>query len=125
MRVESNQGNIAYVLIGGHANTTVRLDNLRYGPETTLLTSARGQYSIPLVPAGNYLVKGTPTGSHQPVSSGGNQTDRDCYQWRDNERCGFRLPIHWDSLAESAESIRCKWCRRCYAARCVIDHQRD
>lgn len=73
MRVESNQSNIAYVVVGGHAGTTVRLDNLRYGPETTLVTSARGQYAIPLVPAGNYLVKVTPTGSYQAVVAGGNQ----------------------------------------------------
>lgn len=73
MRVESSIGNIAYVIAGGHAATTVRLDNLRYGPETTVVTFARGQYSIPLVPAGNYLVKVTPLGSYQAVASGGNQ----------------------------------------------------
>lgn len=73
MRVESSQGNIAYVIVGGHANTTVRLDNLRYGPETTLTTGARGQYTIPLIPAGNYRVKVTPVGSHQAVVSGGDQ----------------------------------------------------
>lgn len=73
MRVESSQGNIAYVLIGGHASTTVRLDNLRYGPETSIVTNARGQYAIPLVPAGNYMVKVTPSGSYEPVGNGGNQ----------------------------------------------------
>ena len=73
MRVESSQGNIAYVVVGGHANTTVRLDNLRYGPETSIVTTARGQYSVPLVPAGNYAVKVTPSGSYQPLTSGGNQ----------------------------------------------------
>ncbi len=73
MRVESTQGDIAYVIIGGHASTTVRLDNLRYGPETSVATTDRGQYSIPLVPAGNYLVKVTPNSGFQAISAGGDQ----------------------------------------------------
>ena len=73
MRVESSQSNIAYVLVGGHAATTVRLDNLRYGPETTVTTAAQGQYALPLVPAGSYQVKVTPFGSYNPLATGGNQ----------------------------------------------------
>ncbi|MCC6509343.1 MAG: hypothetical protein IT423_09565, partial [Pirellulaceae bacterium] len=73
MRTESVAGNIAYVIIGGHANSTVRLDHLRFGAETVTTTTARGQYSIPLVPADTYLVKVTAPAGFSPLTSGGDR----------------------------------------------------
>lgn len=74
MRVESSAGLIAYVQIGGHASSSVRLDNLRYGPETTVVTQAKGQYTVAYLPSGDYLVKVTPaTASYTASTIGGNQ----------------------------------------------------
>lgn len=73
MRVESSSGNIARVVVGGHAKSSVRLDNLRFGPETTSRTLGQGQFSLFGLPAGNYLVKVTPTSNgFGPQSTGGN-----------------------------------------------------
>lgn len=72
MRVESAAGNIARVVVGGHAKTTVRLDNLRIGPETRVTTQALGHFSVPGLPTGNYLVKVTPASNgFAPVQPGG------------------------------------------------------
>lgn len=74
MRVESTVGSISSVIVGGHANSFVRLDNLRHGPETVVTSSTHGQYRLANLPAGSYLVKATPpTSAFGPVVSGGNQ----------------------------------------------------
>lgn len=74
MRVESFDGAISSVIVGGHANSVIRLDNLRYGPETVVTTQTRGQYRLPNLPSGSYLVKATPpSNAFGPLVSGGNQ----------------------------------------------------
>ena len=74
MRVESAAGSIAYVLSSGHANSSVRLDNLRFGPETVVTTQDKGQFSVPHLPAGSYRVKVTPTSnSYSATTLGGSQ----------------------------------------------------
>jgi hypothetical protein len=74
IRVESSLGDIAYVVIGGHANTSVRLDNLRYGAETSTTTRDLGQFSVSNLPTGTYMVTVSPaSSSHIPVQSSGYQ----------------------------------------------------
>ena len=48
---------IAYAIAGGHADTGVRLDNLRFGPTTSAVTDAAGAFSIPYLKPGTYNVK--------------------------------------------------------------------
>ena len=48
---------IAYAIAGGHAGTTVQLDNFRFGPEAATVTDFAGAYSIPLLEPGNYTVQ--------------------------------------------------------------------
>ncbi len=57
MVIARGAADIAYVIAGGHTVGNVRLDNLRFGPETTTTTGARGQYAFPSLPAGNYRVQ--------------------------------------------------------------------
>jgi hypothetical protein len=73
MRVESASSAIASVRIGGHANTSVKLDNLRFGPRTQGTTQAQGQFAFAGLPTGNYLVKATPPGGYAPAANGGGQ----------------------------------------------------
>lgn len=54
------QADIARVIVGGHANSSVRLDNLQFGPTTSVLTDALGHYQFVGLPAGDYNVKVTP-----------------------------------------------------------------
>lgn len=60
MVVERPEGDIAYVIAGGHAHTSVKLDNLQIGVDSSTLTGPRGGYTFPSVPAGNYNVRVTP-----------------------------------------------------------------
>lgn len=62
---------IAYVIVGGHANSSVKLDNLRFGAAATTTTGPQGQFDLPSLPAGNYRVTVTPTGSYRPISPAG------------------------------------------------------
>lgn len=72
---------IAYAIAGGHADASVRLDNLRFGPEASAVTDAFGAYSIPFLPAGSYFVQvdGPPdlqatTPTTQPVTLSANSS---------------------------------------------------
>ena len=71
MRVESPGGLIASVIVSAHANSVVRLDHLRYGPETSVTTQSLGQYRLANIPAGSYLVKAIPPTSALVATTGG------------------------------------------------------
>lgn len=70
MTIERSEGDISYVNAGGHDSSSVRLDNLRFGPAASTTTDARGGYSLPNLPAGAYTVLATPLGSFRSVASG-------------------------------------------------------
>ncbi|MCA9129320.1 MAG: hypothetical protein KDB22_19675 [Planctomycetales bacterium] len=71
MKVSRPTNDIAFVNIGGHASTSVRLDNLKYGPETTTTTNSLGGYALPSIPPGNYQVKITPIGGYHGLQPTG------------------------------------------------------
>lgn len=56
MSVARAQGDIAYVIAGGHAGTEVLLDLVEYGPKAVITTDAHGRYVLPDLPAGSYNV---------------------------------------------------------------------
>lgn len=58
---------IAYVIAGGYRNTSVKLDNLQFGPQTSTTTGALGTYDFPALPPGTYWVQATGVGSNQPL----------------------------------------------------------
>lgn len=64
---------IAYVIAGGHAGTSVKLDNLRFGPESTTVTGPQGQYDFPSLPAGTYTVRMTPSSGFNGIDPAGGQ----------------------------------------------------
>ncbi|GAB5403866.1 MAG: dockerin type I domain-containing protein [Aureliella sp.] len=70
MTVERSEADIAYVNAGGHAFTSVKLDNLRFGPESTTTTDSRGGYTLPNLPAGQYEVLATPIGNYRSIGAG-------------------------------------------------------
>jgi hypothetical protein len=57
MTISRGVADISYVLAFGTARTSVKLDNLRYGAESTVQTGVRGDYYFPAVPEGTYNVK--------------------------------------------------------------------
>ncbi|MEZ6136200.1 MAG: dockerin type I domain-containing protein [Pirellulaceae bacterium] len=75
MTIERGAADIAYVIVGGHAGTSIKLDNLQFGPEATRLTGLNGRYNFPGLPTGEYTVRLTPNAGFRaldPVS--GTQT---------------------------------------------------
>ena len=58
---------IAYIIAGGRRNTSVKLDNLQFGPQASTTTTALGTYSFPALPSGTYWVQASPLGSNQPL----------------------------------------------------------
>jgi hypothetical protein len=60
MTLSRATADIAYAVAFGHANTSVRLDNLRFGPEVETTTNSLGGYSFTGLPAGEYRVRVSP-----------------------------------------------------------------
>ncbi len=60
LSLQRGQADIAYVIIGGHMNSSVKLDNFRFGPQLSLATSTKGGYAIAGLPTGTYTVEVTP-----------------------------------------------------------------
>jgi hypothetical protein len=56
MQLQRPTADIAYVIAKAHSGIAVRLDRLRFGPETDARTDAQGAYAIPSLPAGDYFV---------------------------------------------------------------------
>ena len=57
MTLNRPTADIAYAIAGGHADTGVRLDNLKFGPQTSTVTDAFGAYSLPNLSPGSYQVQ--------------------------------------------------------------------
>lgn len=68
MRIASGAADIAYINAGGHASTSIRLDNLLFGPETSTTTNSLGGYALGSLPAGQYNVLVTPIGSYRDLN---------------------------------------------------------
>jgi len=63
MQLDRPTADIAYVIAKAHSGNAVRLDNLRFGPDTAVRTDAEGAYAITSLPAGSYYVETiTPSG---------------------------------------------------------------
>ena len=56
MTLSRAAGDIAYAIASAHAGTAIRFDNLQFGAQTEQLTNARGDFSFPHLPAGNYTL---------------------------------------------------------------------
>jgi hypothetical protein len=52
--VGTDTAQIASVVVRGFNNSFIKLDNLRFGPKTTVKTASDGSYSLPYLPAGTY-----------------------------------------------------------------------
>ena len=57
MQIQVPAAQIAYVIAEAHSGSAVRLDRLRWGPETAVTTNAQGAYAMPGLPAGDYFVE--------------------------------------------------------------------
>ena len=74
MSISRGVDDIAYVIVGGHANTSVKLDNLRFGPESATTTGKLGEFQFPSLAAGSYAVQvESPSGFVAFSPAGGTQ----------------------------------------------------
>jgi Dockerin type I domain len=71
MKVSSAGNDIAYVIASGAAQTSVKFDNLRHGPEASVLTGTHGHYYFPSLPAGAYNVRLSPLSGFSHLSQAG------------------------------------------------------
>jgi hypothetical protein len=61
---------IAYAIARAHTGPTVKLDNLRFGPDSSAVTDSQGYYALPSLPAGTYRVRAVgPAGSQVVTAS--------------------------------------------------------
>lgn len=67
LTIARGTNDIAFVNIGGHSSTSVRLDNLQYGPTTSTSTDSVGGYAFSSLPDGIYNVRVTPIGSYRGI----------------------------------------------------------
>ena len=58
---------IAYVIAAGHRNTSVKLDNLQFGPQAWTTTGPLGTYNLAALPAGTYWIQATALGGNPPL----------------------------------------------------------
>jgi hypothetical protein len=66
---------IAYAIARSHAGTSIRLDNLRFGPDAFDKSDSQGAYTIDAALSGQFQLKITaPSGVTQTVPSGGVRT---------------------------------------------------
>ncbi len=68
LSITRSQADIAYIIVGGHASKSIKLDNLRFGPTAVTTTGTQGTYSFPGLATGTYAVRATPLGNHQPLA---------------------------------------------------------
>lgn len=68
MTVSSGNSDIAYIIASGTGRTSIKLDNLQYGPQSSTVTSQLGYYQFPWLAAGNYTVQATPVSGWEPLS---------------------------------------------------------
>lgn len=64
-----DRADIAYAIVRGHMATGIKIDNLRYGPETQTTTDNFGHYRFPHLPAGIYNVQFVRSGVNALVTS--------------------------------------------------------
>ena len=77
MRVDRPSADIAYVIARGHADSTVLLDKLQFGPETSAVTDPQGRYGLGNLEPGEYRVEVVLGGALASTSpAGGRQTVR-------------------------------------------------
>ncbi len=62
MMLRRSQPDIAKVIVRGAMSTSVRLDNLRIGPDALAVTDSLGAYALPSLPPGVYHVMATAPG---------------------------------------------------------------
>ena len=73
MVIERGQADIAYVIAGGHTQSNVKLDFLRFGAESSTLTNSVGGYSFTALPEGAYNVRVTPASGFVAIDPVGSQ----------------------------------------------------
>jgi hypothetical protein len=72
LTITRGAADIAYIRVGGHGNSNIKLDNLRLGPEASTTTGKQGQFSFPYLSPGEYNVRVTHNGGFTALSNSGN-----------------------------------------------------
>lgn len=57
IKIGRSQADISYAVVRAQGTTAIKIDNIKYGPETTTKTDSLGRYAFTYIPAGEYRVK--------------------------------------------------------------------
>jgi hypothetical protein len=68
LTIQRNQADIAYVLVKGHLQTSIGIDNLRFGVTGETTTGPAGDYRFDGLLPGTYYVKAIPTVGSSPTA---------------------------------------------------------
>jgi hypothetical protein len=75
MSIARPQGDIAYVVAGGHVGTEVLLDFAQWGPKAVVTTDIHGAYVLPDLPGGSYHIRVIAPPNFLPTSANGNEAE--------------------------------------------------
>lgn len=101
MEIVRNEGDIAYAVAFGHANTFVRLDQLQFGAEAVTTSNAQGYYEFQALPSNDYFVQvEAPSGFFRATTSEVVNVDFTLNSVEDHVDFGFFNTAAWHNAFE-------------------------
>ncbi len=68
LSITRSEADIAYIIVGAHLSSNIKLDNLQFGPQASTTTDEQGMFAFPGLTTGTYTVRVTPNGSFSPIN---------------------------------------------------------
>ncbi len=59
LQIGVNSNSISYAIVKGHVGSTIRIDNLKFGPSASASTDTNGYFSLPYLAEGSYIIQAT------------------------------------------------------------------
>ncbi len=101
LSISHGQPDIAYIIVGGHMNSSVKLDNFAFGPAVQIASAEKGKFSVSGLPTGSYSVEVTPGIGYRALSSNIAQVSVTAGQALEDVDFGFETSIsQWQNTRD-------------------------